>query len=351
MELGMDDDGRGELRGVPRLHDRPTVLLFYDGFELHLRPGLAGQAGARLRGMARSVYRRARRRQVWTGFYTAFQSLVVSLRRYGCDVRVNALDLAAKHPNYPIGIAGYPTVLTAADVPNPRVFGPGDWGYPDVAVAKDPRNRILTQPSEWPVAFYRASCGDRLRVMFVGIDTDAWPDLSNRDKDLDLIVYDKIRWIGDAVRRDETPDSVRQAIAALDRRGLRYVVLRYGAHHASQFRAALSRARGMLFLCEHETQGLAYQEALASNVSVLALDDGVLVDPDQKRYAPPGLKVCSVPYFDARCGETFALEQLDATLDQFMTKLPCYRPRDFVLDRLSMRRAAANYLSLYASLA
>jgi hypothetical protein len=353
-ERMMNEAPNGEqLHNVPKLHGRPTVLLFYDGFELGLRPGLMGWAHSQVRGLARYIYRGATHQQVWTGFYTAFRSLVVSLRRYGCDVRVNALGLAARNPHFPIGIAGYPSVLAAADVPNPRLFGPGDYGYPDVAavVAKDPRNRILTQPSDWPVAFYRESCGDKLRVMFVGIDTELWPDLSHMRKDLDFLVYDKIRWHGGAVRHDETPAILARTTEALDRRNLNHAVLRYGAHHRSQFRDALSRARGMIFLCEHETQGLAYQEALASNVPVLALDEGVLADPDQRRFARPDLRVSSVPYFDARCGETFIPDQLDDALDRFLASRTNYRPRDYVLSHLSMRKAAENYLELYTSLA
>jgi hypothetical protein len=334
------------------LNGRSTVLLFYDGFELALKPGLLGSAQSRFKAVARYIYRTARRQQVWTGFYTAFRSLVVSLRRYDCDVKINALGLAARNPGFPIGIAGYPSVLDAADVPNPRLFGPGDYGYPDAAavVTKDPRNRILTQPSDWPVAFYRESCGDKLRVMFVGIDTDLWADLAHMRKDLDFIVYDKIRWQDGAVRHDETPAILARTIAALDRRNLSHVVLRYGSHHRAQFRKALSRARGMIFLCEHETQGLAYQEALASNVPLLALDEGVLADPDQRRYARPDLRVSSVPYFDSRCGETFVPGQLDDGLERFLTRRADYRPRDYVLEHLSMRKAAENYLELYASL-
>jgi len=341
------------LSRVPHLNGRPAVLLFYDGFELSLRPGLTGFAYSHLRGAARYAYRSMRRRQVWTGFYTAFRSLVVSLRRYGCDVKINRLDVAARHPDYPIGLAGYPSVLRAADLPNPRIFGPGDYGYPDAAaaVAQDPRNRILTQPSEWPVELYRGTCGDKMRVMFVGIDTDIWRDLSNQPKDLDFVVYDKIRWTDGGARGDETPEILTQTTRLLDRRGLSYLVLRYGAHHVGQFRRALSRARGMIFLCEHETQGLAYQEAMASNVPVLAMDEGILVDPLQNRFAKSGFKVSTVPYFAATCGETFVPEQLEGSLERFMTKRPTYAPRDYVLDHLSMREAARNYLRLYASLA
>jgi hypothetical protein len=346
------DDG-DLLSRVPHLNGKPTVLLFYDGFELSLRPGVTGYAYSRLRGLARHVYRTLRRRQVRTGFYTAFRLLVVSLRRYGCNVKINALGVAARNPGYPIGVAGYPSILRSADVPNPRIFGPGDYGYPDTAavVARDPRNRILTQPSAWPVEFYRDACGNKLRAMFVGIDTDLWPDLSDRPKDLDFIVYDKIRWDHGGVRGTETPEIVTQTTRLLDRLGLVYVTLRYGAHHLGQFRNALSRARAMIFLCEHETQGIAYQEAMASNVPVLALDEGVLVDPEQRRFARPNLRVSSVPYFDATCGETFLPDQLEHSLRRFMGRRSQYTPREYVLRHLSMRNAAENYLEMYASLA
>jgi hypothetical protein len=42
----------------------------------------------------------------------------------------------------------------------------------------------------------------------------------------------------------------------------------------------------MLFLCEHETRGLAYQEALASNVPILAWDTGFWLDPRRPLYDP-----------------------------------------------------------------
>jgi hypothetical protein len=107
----------------------------------------------------------------------------------------------------------------------------------------------------------------------------------------------------------------------------------------------------MIFLCEHETQGIAYQEALASNVPVLALDEGILLDPMQKRFASPDLRVSSVPYFDATCGETFVADDFEVALDRFLRKRHTYRPREYVLNCLSMQQAAANYLRMYCSLA
>ena len=63
----------------------------------------------------------------------------------------------------------------------------------------------------------------------------------------------------------------------------------------------------MIFLCEHETQGIAYQQALSCGVPILAWDAGGAWQdpayfPDKVRFAP----VSSVPYWDERCGRRFS---------------------------------------------
>ncbi|MEQ1895767.1 MAG: hypothetical protein ABL971_00105 [Vicinamibacterales bacterium] len=73
----------------------------------------------------------------------------------------------------------------------------------------------------------------------------------------------------------------------------------------------------MIFLCEHETQGIAYQQALSSGVPLLAWDrSGNWKDPsyypEQVRFEP----VSSVPYWDERCGMKFAdANRIQASLD------------------------------------
>lgn len=274
---------------------------------------------------ARYAYRTVRRTQPWTGFYTAFRSLARCLREYGCVVRVNDFGLAMKHPAYPIGVAGFPTVLDKVDLPNPRIFGPGDFGYPDsaAAVANDPRNRILTLPSDWITEYYRPYCGEKVVSWPVGIDVAAWPDLSACPKTQDVLVYDKIRW---NVRAEQSR-VLEPILQRLRHQNLSYHVLRYGEHPLIEYRQKLKLSRSMVFLCEHETQGLACQEAMASNVPVLAWDEGVLVDPLQRRFAQPNLVVSSVPYLDDRCGERFKFVDFESQFDLFWQRLPGYRPR------------------------
>lgn len=323
----------------------PTqIALFYDGFEMKARDGLIGAAYSNGRRALRYAYRAARGRQVHTGFYTAFRGLAASLRSRGVKVRINDFAYARAHPDEPVGIAGYPSIFDHVDLPNPMIFGPGDYGASQkaVAIASKPNIKILTQPCAWAVEFNQRWVGDKGAVYFAGIDTEAWPDLSDQTKSVDFLVYDKIRWY----RPERTQTVLNRCLAELDARGLTYRVLRYGEHHIGQFRTALAQSRAMLFLCEHETQGLAYQEAMSSGVPVLAWDDGLLVDPQSLALAPPGLTVSSVPYFDARCGLTFKLDAFAETLDAFQAEREGLDPRAFVLDELSLERSADVYLNL-----
>ncbi len=331
--------------GLVRTAKGPLVLLFYDGYELKAVPGAVGHVYSQARRAARYVVRNLKRTQVRTGFYVAFRGLQKCLEAVGADVRVNDFSTAKRMPNYPIGIGGYPSVIDKVQLPNPTIFGPGDYGSPEASpkLRVLDRFRFFIQPSQWYVDYFAPYSGKEKTVpWFVGLDVKEFPDVSKEPKSLDVLIYDKIRWF-----RDERVDTVLKRLTRLlDAQGKTYKILRYGQHHHSDFYATLRVAKSMAFLCEHETQGLAYQEALASNVPVFAWDDEVIVDPHMLK--PPGLKVSSVPYFDDRCGVRFKLNDMETAFDAFWSKLPTYRPRDYVAENLSLEAAGKAYLELYA---
>jgi len=327
----------------------PLVLLFYDGYEWQAAEGRIGGLKAQARRLLRYTKRSLMRQQVRTGFYTAFLALKNSLQLIGCNVRVNDFAAAKKRPHYPIGIAGYPSVITKVNLPNPTIFGPGDFGTPQDSthVASDPRFKKLIQPSQWFCDVYRPYCGDKMMAWYAGIDTKAWPDYAKETKTTDYIIYDKIRW-----HRDERVPSILNRISKhIDATKKTYIILRYGHHHHSEFMAALKISRALIFVCEHETQGLAYQEALATNVPVLAWDEGVMVDPILKPYAENIPAISSVPYFDATCGMTFKIASFEQTCEAFWKNLEWYQPRHYVQTHLSLRSSAYDYLAHYAQLA
>lgn len=324
----------------------PLVLLFYDGYERRAEPGFMGSYISETRRFLRYAKRSLCKQQVRTGFYTAFLALHRCLVLAGCDVRVNDFAAARKRPNYPIGVAGYPSVLDKVTLPNPRIFGPGDFGLPDgyAHLADDPRYKRLIQPSQWFADLYRPYCGDKMMVWFAGLDTQRWNDYSKHPKTYDFLVYDKIRW-----HRDTRVGSVLDRITQhLDATGKRYKILRYGGHHLSQFEETLKASKAMLFVCEHETQGLAYQEAMAANIPVLSWDEGEMVDPLLQPFTPASTHVSAVPYFSEACGMTFKMHEFEAVCDAFCANMNQFTPRRYVQDSLSFEASARQYLDEYA---
>jgi glycosyltransferase involved in cell wall biosynthesis len=289
-----------------------------------------------------------------TGFEVWFRLLRTAMERAGMRVHVNDRRLARENPQFPIGICGSPFALDRWTLPNPAVLGPGMLDHPAVLpdLMKDPRFKRYVTTCDWNRDMFAGAYGDdRCVSWYAGIDLEEWPDLSHDPKDVDVLIYDKVRW-----RRDHQERVLLQPIRdALNARGLRWEELRYGRYNYARYRDLLSRSRTMIFLCEHETQGMAYQEAMASNVPILAWDPGSWADPNAARYTLEPIPACSVPYFGPECGERFREPaEFEATLDRFWARRESYRPRTFVSEALSLEGSARLYreaLSQAASMA
>lgn len=323
---------------------RRRVDLFYHGFEEKALDRPFGRAQSKLHLTARTAYRRLKGKQLYTGFYTAFRYLKQSLETLGVDVHVNDFRHARRNPTQVIGIAGFAGVYKRVNLSNPAVFGPGYVPRPDVLdeVTAGQNIKIFTLPSEWPCTIWRAKLGDRLHPMFAPIILNDWPNLNLAPKSHDVVIYDKIHWH----RKEMVPRILGRLQDHLRARGLSSLVLRYSEHKLSDFKAALKGGRAMVFLTQHETQGLAYQEAMASGIPVFAWDEGKLMDPEEKLIAPKDIVVSSVPYFDQRCGMTFKETDLEQSFDQFWHDLSEYDPRAYVAENLSPERSARIYLDL-----
>lgn len=323
-----------------------AVLLFFEDFD---RDTLFS-GDRRVKRAVRRVAHSMRRGQRVSGFGVAFERLVAGLRAVGCDVVVNDGALARRNPSYPIGLAGYPGVIDYWDLPNPQIIGHGPYDHPSVepTLMDDPRRRMYLAASAWVADMFESGYPGKNHVWFAGVDLDEWPDYSGHDKTIDFVLYDKIRWNQDAIRAE-----IRNPIeAALRARGLRYEVLMYRHHDQVAFRETLARARGLIFLCEHENQGLAYQEAMATNTPVFAWDPGTWHDPNRFGYGEDHVPASSVPYFaDGVTGERFKdSTELCQKLDDFVSRWNSYTPRAWVNEHLSLTKSANRYLDLYTSL-
>jgi hypothetical protein len=326
------------------MDDRP-VLVFYSALGETQPPSTLERAK---RSVQRGT-RRLRNRRTVTGFEMSTRMLVRALRAAGRRVYLNDYNRAEREPDHPVGISGHPQTIDWWDLPNPAILGPGMLDHPAIkpSLMEDDRFHYYIVTCGWMEDLFRPYYGSTLMSWFAGIDTRSWPDLSERPKRYDCLVYDKIHWDRDRL----VPGLLEPVQRELTHSGLRYAVIRYGAHNQSAYRKLLAGSRFMVFLAEHETQGLAYQEAMASNLPVLAWNPGFWVDPNRARYTSDPVPACSVPYFSDQCGATFREpNEFNSALEAFVRRLDSFRPRQFVQQHLSLESSADTYLRHYDSL-
>lgn len=294
----------------------------------------------------RRVVRRLMRGQTRPGGQAlVFINLVKGLDRLGVPYRVNDFGHARRNPGELACIVGKPQVLFERQWRNPVLFGASVFNHPvdcPDLFERYPVRRMLV-PGDWMRRMLEPYFGDRVAAWPVGIDTDRWAPRPD-NKTCDVLLYDKVRW-----EHDDYDRSLLAPIrAALHDRNLSFEEIRYGYYQPHELRDALGRCRAAIFCCEHETQGLAYQQMLASGVPVLAWDRGgpwqdPSYFPDRVQFGP----VSSVPYWDERCGMKFA------TLAEFARVLPefwdgvlggAFAPREYVLDHLTLEKCANQYI-------
>jgi hypothetical protein len=230
------------------------------------------------------------------------------------------------------------------------VTGVGVLDFPDQwpTLFEDTKAVFHLQSCDWAADYYRPFFGGRLRNYVVGIDTDTYAPRPAVAKEFDVLLYNKIRWPG------ELPESdlLDRCRAELTGRGLRFTEVAYGRYPGgkeSGYHDLVARSRAMLFICENETQGIAYNEALSMGVPILAWNPGRWLDPNRRNHGLADHHASSVPYFDARCGEQFSgLAEFPAALDRFLERerTGAYHPRDFALETFDLGACARHYVGL-----
>jgi len=275
-----------------------------------------------------------------------FLNLCAGLDRIGVAYRVNDYRWAARNPTALACIVGKPHVLDKVEWRNPILFGAAVFSHP----SDDPRLferlpvRKVLVPGAWMKEMWKPYWDEAIAVWPVGIDTDRWRPTDAAQKRVDVLLYDKVRWDHEHYQA-QLIDPIRRKLRAS---GRSFREIRYGCYHEEEFQAAIAECRSMIFLCEHETQGLAYLQALSCDVPILAWNrGGYWQDPS---YFPHKVKfepVVSVPYWDDRCGETFAsVEEFDGAWDRFWDTAQSgrFRPRNYVVENLTLERCARQYV-------
>lgn len=281
-----------------------------------------------------------------SGFYSWYTLLVRALEENGYQVHENDYELALANPSYPIGLVGTPICIPKWDLPNPAILGPSMYDHPsqNPTLMQDTRFRYYILTCKWLKNVFSKMYGDKCVLWHAGISTDEWIDVKNHRKSIDVLIYDKIRW-----ERNKTTSLLLEPIKKyLNEKDLSYSVLQYGDITHETYKDLLSKSKSMVFLCEHETQGMAYQEALASNVPILAWDHGWWTDPVWPAFSETPIPATSVPFFSQECGEKFKMiSDFPKTFNIFWKKLNAYTPREYIRKEVSFKKSARLYCRYY----
>jgi hypothetical protein len=235
--------------------------------------------------------------------------------------------------------------------PNPIIAGiglmthPSEW--PDLCKTY-PVARYL-QHSEWANNVYIPYYGSKIcKTWPAGIDSDKWSSGGESSKKFDFLVYNKLRWD----HEQKKSDLKNPILHKLHSSGLSYHEIVYGQYTEKEYFDLLQQCRAMIFLCEHESQGIACCEALSMNVPVFAWDQGYCLDPERFKWNDPIIAATSVPFFDSRCGMKFTdFNDFENTIDTFRDKLNAgsFNSREYILENLTLKKSAQQMLDIINS--
>ncbi len=222
----------------------------------------------------RRVIRRAVRGKARPGGQMrVFLNLCAGLDRIGVRYRVNDYRYAKGNPGELACIIGKPCVLDKIDWKNPILFGAAIYSHPlddPQLLQRLPIKKVLV-PGPWMKEMCRPIWGDAVDAWPVGIDSESWqPLIPSEQKDIDVLLYDKVHW----EREHYASQLIDPIHTVLKKNGHSFVEIRYGSYREEDFHAALQRCKSMIYLSEHETQGIAYQQALSCGVPIMAWDRG-----------------------------------------------------------------------------
>ncbi|NBX69995.1 MAG: glycosyltransferase family 1 protein [Proteobacteria bacterium] len=286
-----------------------------------------------------------------SGLDKVFINLCSGLNLIGVNYTKNILYNEINEEDYVVVLGRGKTCLDGYRKKNKIVAGIGLMTHPSewpTLCDEYPVSKYL-QHSEWANNVYKPFFGSRCEVWPVGINTYEWsPKKQRQQKQNDFLIYNKIRWD----YKNQSEILLKPILNILKEKNLSFQEIRYGKYSPYQFKKALRNSKAMIFLCEHESQGIAYQECLASDVPILAWDQGWCLDPNRKTWNQPEIPSSSVPYFSQECGIKFKnIKEFPEALNLFLFNLGhgLFYPRKYILENLTLEKSAQRFLEIVRS--
>ncbi len=228
------------------------------------------------------------------------------------------------------------------------IFGPHFSVFPDFKfftyLNNWKKNAIFNQLSDWVVNYWsqymidhhNLHVYDKLTQLPFGVETDKFNEIKPSSHRNQVFLYFKHR----------SPEELSKLEQFMRGKNIQYTLFSYDARYdENHYLSYLQNSKYGVILDAHESQGFGIQEALSCNVPLLVWNVTSMKQEHGSGY--PDYAATSIPYWDERCGEYFFNEHdLEKTFELFMSKLETYRPRDFILENLSMKKCEERLFEL-----
>lgn len=216
----------------------------------------------------------------------------------------------------------------------PRLYGNLNNCFigPNICVIPPENSQIMNYnnykktivPSDWVKHLYSKWIPEeKMFVWPVGIDTELFNDFSSHEKSNDCLIYFKRRGHGD----------LSFIISILDKFGQSYSIVEYGNYSESYFLEQIKISRYAIIIDGSESQGIAIQEIMSSNLPLFVWDIEYWSDYGDTFLVP----ATSIPYWSSECGmieNNYSL--IEDSFKIFLEKIKSFSPRNFIVNNMEM---------------
>ena len=232
---------------------------------------------------------------------------------------------------------------------NKIIAGPNFFVLPcDVPFYLKPiikRLNSYIHPAEWVKTLWEKLNFNltKIKVWPTGIDTYQFRERQIPSK-MHILVYFKQREI----------KFLKNILHILNKKKLEYTLIEYGKYREDNFISEMKKTSFIIWYGRHESQGIALEECLSSDIPILVLESKSLWNqrPDfgYETYKSElkDFEVTTVPYFDKNCGiilENYDL--IEQSIDYMSDNYRIFSPREYILKNLSLEKQAWDLINLF----
>lgn len=255
--------------------------------------------------------------------------------KYGSINEIDQYDIIYS-PNDPIDTSKHPSKRF--------IFGPHFSVFPDnrlLNINNIHKNSIYIQPSKWAAETwinFNVEKVIKIKEFPFPVEIDKFRPIKNTEKNEVFIMF-----------KQRDPKELEYIIKILDKINIKYKLFNYQTkYREDDYIRCLQNAKYGIWIGRHESQGFGLEEALAFNIPLLVWE--VKYMSQEFGYNYPDIPASVIPYWDKRCGEFFVEKKnFEETYYRFINKIETYKPREYILENLSPKKCAENFIKLINS--